>query len=308
MTAEAESPLAPGLAEIMLRLHEDSPLLVALFDEHDRLRHANPAWRQAYFIEAGAQPTWAEIMRDNHAHKHGAAIDTDHIEAWIASISARRGKTPFRAFEADLCDGRWLWMTETVQAQGWMLCIGSEITSLRQDSRALRMAHTKALAAAQTDNLTGLSNRRHGMQLLQDALNHTELWPICVAAIDLDHFKQINDSLGHAAGDRVICDFASQMQAGSRREDGCARIGGEEFLLILPAAGLPQAQAIVERLLSRVRQSRPLPEHPDHGYTCSAGLAQAIWGETAEALLGRADKALYLAKAEGRNRIAIAPE
>ena len=303
---EAELPLTQGMAEIMLRLHEDSPLLVALFDAQDRLRHANPAWRQAYFIAPGAQPSWADIMRDNHAQRHGAVIETDDIEAWIASISARRGKQAFRAFEADLCDGRWIWMTETAQAQGWMLCIGSEITGLRQDSRALRMAHTKALAAAQTDALTGLSNRAHGLQLLQAALEQSELWPICIAALDLDHFKQINDQLGHAAGDRVIRDFASHMQAGSRREDGCARIGGEEFLLILPAAALPQAQAIVERLLNRVRQSRPLPDHPERGYTCSIVVAQAIWNEGAEALLARADRALYQAKAEGRNRITSA--
>ncbi|MEJ6004978.1 GGDEF domain-containing protein [Paucibacter sp. AS339] len=304
---EADAPLPQGMADILMSLHEESPLLVALFDARDRLRHANKAWRQAYVVGPDEQPTWADIMRDNHAQRHGAAIETDNIEAWIANISSRRGKLPFRAFEADLCDGRWIWMTETSQAQGWMLCVGSEITPLRQDSRSLRIAHSKALAAAQTDALTGLSNRRRGLQLLQEVLSHSESWPICVVTFDLDDFKQINDRLGHAAGDRVICDFASQMQSSSRREDGCARIGGEEFLLILPAAGLPQAQSIVERLLSRVRVSRPLPEHPERGYTCSAGLALAVWGESAETLLARADKALYQAKADGRDRIAIAP-
>jgi diguanylate cyclase (GGDEF)-like protein len=305
MTDES-APLPPGLADILLQMHEQSPLMVALFDAQDVLIHANKAFCQAYAVRPDGQLTWAGMMRDNHAHGRGAAIETDDIEAWLAAVSSRRGKTPFRAFEADLCDGRWVWMTETTQLQGYMLCIASDITDLRQGSRSLRQAHVKALAAAQTDSLTGLSNRRHAMLLLSAALAQSEPWPLCIAVLDLDLFKQINDSLGHGAGDLVICDFARLMQAGSRREDGCARLGGEEFLLILPAAGLPQSLSIVERLLTRVRQSRPLPEAPERCYSCSAGLAQAAWGETAEALLKRADAALYQAKAAGRDRVVTA--
>ncbi len=303
---DADLPSAPGLADILLHMHEQSPLLVALFDARDVLVYANQSFRQAYGVEPDGQLTWADMMRDNHAHGRGAAIETDDIDAWLASVSSRRGKLPFRAFEADLCDGRWIWMTETTQLQGSMLCIASDITDLRQSSRSLRQAHVKALAAAQTDSLTGLSNRRHGLQMLRTGLAQSEHWPMCIAALDLDHFKQINDSLGHDAGDTVLRDFARLLQAGSRREDGCARLGGEEFLLILPAAGLPQAQAIVERLLARVRLSRPLPNQPERRYSCSVGLAEAAWGESAEALLKRADEALYRAKAAGRDRICVA--
>ena len=303
---DADAPFPPGLADTLLQMHEQSQLMVALFDAQDILIHANKAYRQAFAVAPDGHLTWAAMMRDNHAHGRGAAIETDDIDAWLASVTSRRGKTPHRAFEADLRDGRWIWMTETVQLQGFMLCVASDISSLRQSSRSLRQAHVKALAAAHTDPLTGLSNRRHGQQLLRSALSESDPWPMCVAVLDLDHFKRINDSLGHAAGDLVICDFARLLQAGSRREDGCARIGGEEFLLILPAAGLPQAQAIIERLLSCVRLSRPLPKNPELGYACSAGLAQAIWGDSAETLLGRADAALYQAKAAGRDRVAIA--
>ncbi|PND39321.1 hypothetical protein C1O66_18495 [Paucibacter aquatile] len=305
----APARLPSGLAETLLELQEQSPLLVALFDARDVLCHANPAFREAYCVEPDGLLTWADMMRDNHAHGRGALIETEDIEAWISAVSNRRGKLPYRAFEVDLCDGRWLWVTETVQAQGWMLLVASDITNLRQDNRSLRLAHVRALAAAQTDPLTGLSNRRHGMQMLQDVLSRSEPWPLCIAVLDLDHFKAINDGLGHAAGDRVLCDFARQLQASIRREDGCARIGGEEFLLILPATGAPQAQAIMERLQDRVRKARPLegPADPaSRGYTCSIGLTQAIWGESANTLLARADTALYQAKAEGRDRIFLA--
>lgn len=294
-----------SLAEVLLTLQQDSQLLVALFDERDRLRHANPAFRAAYKVGPGDGLCWADIMRANHLHGHGAVIEADDIEAWLSSIALRRGKLPWRAFEVDLCDGRWIWATETVHANGWLLFVASDITGLRQEGRALREAHVKAARAAQTDALTGLSNRRHTLQLLQQALARSESWPMCAVMLDLDGFKPVNDALGHAAGDLVLRDFARHLQASIRREDGCGRTGGDEFVLILPTAGRGQAAAIVERLLSRVRLARPLPEHPERGYTCSAGLVEAQWGDTAEALLKRADAALYRAKAAGRDRLDV---
>ena len=290
------------LARRLLALHEASPLLVALFDAQDVLRYANPAFCQGYRVAPDERISWADMMRRNHARREGALIESHDIEGWLVGISSRRGKLPYRAFEADLCDGRWLWVTETVQLGGWVLCLGSDITALRQDGRALRQAHAKAVVAAHTDVLTGLSNRRHGLQLLQDALTQSACWPLCVAMLDLDHFKQFNDDFGHAGGDLVLCDFARQMQATIRREDGAARLGGEEFLLIFPAAGIAQACAIIERLLVRARGARPLAEAPTRGYTFSAGVTQAVWGEPTDELMQRADAALYAAKAAGRDR------
>lgn len=293
-----------SLAEVLLSMQQESQLLLALFDERDVLRHANTAFRHAYKAEPDGRLVWTEIMRANHALSQGAIIEADDIEAWLASAATRRGKLPWRAFEVDLWDGRWIWATETVHANGWLLFVASDITGLKQESRALRQAHVKALRASQTDALTGLSNRRHSLQQLQQLLTQSESWPLCAVMLDLDNFKRINDELGHAAGDLVIRDFARQLQASIRREDGCGRLGGEEFVLMLPNAGRGQAASIVERLLARVRQARPLPA--ERGYTCSAGLAEAQWGETAEALLERADVALYRAKAAGRDRLDMA--
>lgn len=290
-----------ALARRLLALHEASPLLVALFDDQDLLRYANPAFCQGYCVISDERISWADLMRRNHARREGVLIETQDIEGWLAGTRARRGKLAHRTFEADLCDGRWLWVTETAQVAGWVMYLGSDITALRQEGRALRQTHAKALATANTDLLTGLSNRRHGLQLLQAALTQSPCWPLCVAMLDLDHFKQFNDELGPAAGDQVLQDFARQMQATIRREDGAARLGGEEFLLILPAAGMAQACAIIERLLVRARGARPLAEAPVRGYTFSAGVTQAVWGESAEESLRRADAALNAAKAAGRN-------
>ena len=298
-----QNSAAEGVADRLLALHDSSPVLMALYDGQDLLRHANAAFCSAHHVRVDEGLSWADMMRRNHARGEGALIETQDIEAWLAATGSRRGKLAFRAYEADLCDGRWLWVTETMQLGGWLLCLGSDITALRQDSRSPRQANAKALAAAHTDPLTGLSNRRHGLQLLQNALTHSTAWPLCVAMLELDHCQAINDEFGHAAGDQVLCDFARQLQAAVRREDGCVRLGGEAFLLIFPAAGLPQARAVIERLLVRVRRARPLPHAPERGYTCSVGVVEAVWAETAEAVLQRADAALFKAKAAGRNQL-----
>lgn len=119
---------------------------------------------------------------------------------------------------------------------------------------------------------------------------------------DLDHFKLINDAHGHTVGDRVLCSFAGLLKDKLRSIDLAARYGGEEFVLVLPETRLHNAVVVTERIrlaLTRLRLP-PLPQ-----ITASFGVAEWIEGESAEKLLGRADRALYRAKALGRNRVSI---
>ena len=283
---------------------QGSPVLAALFDASDRLQHGNAAFLQAYGLQAVEPLSWEAIMRRNHAQGVGALIETDDIEAWLRTTRARRGKQAFRAFEADLCDGRWLWVTESVQADGWMLFVATDITALRVDDRALRQQRDQALRAAQTDALTRISNRTHILQQLQhhlDAVRHQGK-PCGLVLIDLDHFKRINDRFGHAAGDRVLQDFASTVQQSLRRGDGFGRLGGEEFMLLLPGATQQVVQAVVERLLALVRERRPLPEAPALGYGCSAGMHMLQPHDSVATACGLADRALYSAKDRGRHQ------
>jgi diguanylate cyclase len=298
------------LTPMLLALYEDSQLLVAIYDDKDILRYANPAFIKAVDTEPNGHSTWADMMRSNYAFERGAVINTDNFEHWLASAMSRRGKQPFRAFEADLRDGRWIWMTETVNADGWMLNVASDITNLKQNERELRQAHTIALRASQTDVLTGISNRRHIMQLLEQALKESAERDesLCVAMFDLDYFKSINDKFGHDIGDAVLCDFAKLLQASSRRQDGCGRIGGEEFMLVLPGVSLSLAQGIIERLLDIVRASVPVNKKPALRYKTSVGLAGARKGENMASIMRRADMALYAAKAAGRDRLELADE
>jgi diguanylate cyclase (GGDEF)-like protein len=148
--------------------------------------------------------------------------------------------------------------------------------------------------AAQTDALTGLPNRRAWDSHLKRSL--AEERQIAIAMLDFDHFKAFNDTYGHPAGDRLLKEAAAAWRDQLRTGDLLARIGGEEFALMLVDCELDAATEVVERLRASMPQSR----------TCSAGLAVRLDGESVESIITRADRALYQAKADGRNRVALA--
>ena len=293
----------------LLSLFDHTVTLVAAYDHFDRLRYANAAFRAAFFLAADEEPTWAELMRRNHALGRGTVISVPDFDAWLLSTSSRRGKTPFRAFETDLVDGRWLWMTEAVQGDGWMLCIATDVTKLRESGRAIRQDRDAAIKVAYTDELTGVANRRFVTARIEDLVAAAAVPGAaagCVCILDLDNFKYINDGYGHHAGDTILRDFSVRIQKQVRRADCFGRIGGEEFVLVLPRTTAQEAQLIVERMLATVRTSRPLTDRPDFGYTFSAGIAEVRPGDSVNDLYGRADVALYAAKMAGRNRIHLA--
>ena len=289
-------------------LYENSPVLVAAYDEFDRLRYANRAFREVFFIEAHEELFWHALMRRNFEARRGTVIKVSNFDEWLTATLSRRGKLHFRAFETDVIGGQWLWMTETVDEEGWMLCVASDITSLKSEGRAVRQDRDFAIKAAYTDELTGVNNRRFVMARIEDMLAPLAggAEPGCVAVLDLDNFKYINDRYGHQAGDLILRDFARRVQEQVRRADCFGRIGGEEFILVLPATSASQAALIVERMLGVTRISHPLPDRPEFSYTFSAGVAAGRRGESATELCGRADRALYAAKMAGRNRVLVA--
>jgi diguanylate cyclase (GGDEF)-like protein len=306
--------MALGDTETMLqaaRLIDAAGVLIAVYDQDDRLRFANRAFREAWFIDEEERPLWPDLMRRNFEARRGTVIGAPDIESWLFSTQARRGKTGFRAFETDLHDGRWLWMTETMQPDGWMLCVASDITSIRSDERTLRQDRDTALKASQTDELTGIPSRRFVMSTLENLLRRSgegDDSVSCLAVLDIDNFKYINDRFGHVVGDSVLKDFASTLQRMVRKTDVLGRVGGEEFLLILPESTPEEARTIVERMLLAVRRSRPLADQLSFRYTFSAGIACAARGDDASALYRRADLALYAAKMRGRDQVSLDPE
>ena len=185
--------------------------------------------------------------------------------------------------------------------------VGSQMRRIRASALAADQVE-RALGDAFTDALTGLYNRRYldedlARRVAKDA---TRDGSFAVALLDIDHFKRINDTWGHPAGDAVLRTVAKQIRSFLRTGDVECRYGGEEFLVILPSTSLGDAVLVAERL-RRGMQSCELPSPlAAEKITASLGVAGWVPGEAASSLLGRADQALYLAKRSGRNRVEAA--
>ena len=164
---------------------------------------------------------------------------------------------------------------------------------------------------AHTDDLTGVANRRSLLERLALEFERVHRHPAlhcCLLALDLDHFKAVNDQWGHATGDAVLVHVARQMQKSVRSLDMVGRTGGEEFVVLLPDTRLDEAARLGERLRERLAQT-PL-QHDGHSIavTVSLGLSEISPRDTsADVALLRADQALYEAKAAGRNRLCVRP-
>jgi diguanylate cyclase (GGDEF)-like protein len=155
------------------------------------------------------------------------------------------------------------------------------------------------------DSSTGLFNRRYFDSWLADCLREHAVRgsPCALLMMDLDHFKQINDTHGHAAGDRVLVFFSQLLEREKRRSDLAFRVGGEEFCIVQPGADRLEAEALAERLLDRLR-STPVTEVEGILLGCTIGIAVSpLDGRSARVLLERADRRLYAGKQAGRGRM-----
>lgn len=181
-------------------------------------------------------------------------------------------------------------------------------SALYKRSIELKDAYERIEELAELDDLTGSFNRRCIMRLLDDEVIRAQRGksPCTIALIDLDLFKRINDVYGHPTGDEVLRTFAITMFANIRGIDKFGRYGGEEFLLVLPDTPPAMAVKMLNRLRSIVATLDWSAFSDGMTVTMSAGLATLEPHETADALLARADNALYLAKEAGRNRVASA--
>jgi diguanylate cyclase (GGDEF)-like protein len=195
---------------------------------------------------------------------------------------------------------------------GRCMFLGIFASSLRESlykrGVQLKEAYRRIEELAELDELTGSFNRRCIMRMLDDeiARAHRAKTPFSVALIDLDWFKRINDAFGHPTGDEVLRTFAITVFANIRNIDRFGRYGGEEFLLILPDTPRERAARILDRQREIIAELDWSALSPGMRVTISAGVATLDPDEAAEALLARADGALYKAKAQGRNRIATA--
>ncbi|SIO58267.1 diguanylate cyclase (GGDEF) domain-containing protein [Burkholderia sp. GAS332] len=179
----------------------------------------------------------------------------------------------------------------------------------RDLAEQLQSANTLLSAEARHDALTGALSRRYFLDLLRHEIEraHANNEPLCMAIADLDHFKQINDRFGHAAGDRALEHFVDTCRAELRGTDAIGRLGGEEFGLLLPSTDLAGGREVVERLRLRLK-AMPSPKLPASvGLSVSIGITELSSDDLPERIMSRADTALYAAKTGGRDRTEALP-
>lgn len=224
------------------------------------------------------------------------ATDRDLLAMFAAKMSASFGNVVLhgrlRRANAELRS-----ITQTLEAR------------VAARTRELMEANAKLEQLASLDSLTGILNRRRFIELAGAERDRCQRYgrSFSVLLIDLDHFKTINDSFGHAAGDSAICEAAQRTASALRSTDSLARYGGEELVVLLPETRLAAAERVAERIRQRIAGSPITHEAVSFVLTASIGVAE--WnglGETLAGLLDRADQALYCAKQQGRNQIMVA--
>ena len=206
--------------------------------------------------------------------------------------------------------GHWIWIASRGKlVQDSLGGPPQRIVGTKMDITARKTAELALLTMTRTDYLTGAATRRHFFDTAERecARSVRHGLPLSLLALDLDHFKGINDEFGHAVGDVVLKSFVDTVGSFLRSTDVCGRIGGEEFCILLPQTDLDGAAALASRILAGVRGAPArLPNQALH-YTASLGVS-SLSGQNAtfDSLLRAADKALYRAKSMGRDREELA--
>lgn len=280
---------------------ESLPNGFALYDKEDRLVHCNERYRQVYaagarFIVPGA--TFEEILR--YAVSKGQFPEAaGREEAWIAN-RLEQHRNPGEPIEQMLPGDQWLRVQERRTSEGGTVGFRFDITRLKHQERELARL-------AWTDSLTGALNRHRFLELAENEIDRTARHhkPASLLVVDADHFKQINDRNGHAAGDEVLKGIVERFKKTLRSHDIIGRLGGEEFGVMLPEIGAEDAVKVAAKLCNAISEV-PFPfEGQLLRATVSIGVATHEPGDHLHEVMRRADMALYEAKGAGRNCLVL---
>jgi diguanylate cyclase len=272
----------------------------ALRDERSRARDALKSLIQRMLSELGELGQHTDRFQNNVGRYADAIEKADSLESLAGTV--REMVEESRSVQSLVHQTQERLALEHDRASE----LSARVNKLEDDLRRLS-------SEVQTDQLTQIANRRgliaafETEQAKAEREASNEGSRIALALLDIDNFKKLNDSLGHAAGDTALVSLAERVSQSLRPGDLVARYGGEEFVLMLPATPLDEAQAVLQRLQRSLTKSLFNHEGNDVFVTFSAGVTLYRSGETLEAALDRADVALYEAKHTGKNRACVAP-
>ena len=278
----------------------------ALYDAEDRLVLCNRAFAMTFAAENDPDDlrgmTAEALVRKSIAlGERIPAQFADDVDAWVAERVRRHRNPESDGFVFQLADGRWMQAKERRTSEGGIVGVHADITALKAVEEQVRHL-------ANHDPLTGLPNRRLLHDRMTQAFNQARRHEqqVAIMVIDLDDFKRINDVHGHKTGDRVLQVVSGRLRTSVRQADTVARMGGDEFVVILPEMQQPGAAArVAEKVLYAI--ARPI-NVDGHSFQVRASVGVAVYphdGEDVDTLLKCADVAMYRAKEDGRNIFAF---
>jgi diguanylate cyclase (GGDEF)-like protein len=283
---------------------DQSEVGVVLLDSEMRAQFINRAFRRLWRLPdaiADRKPAFVGLMYHGRQVK-AFAMPEEQIDHYIAERTALVRAGDEKPVDMRLAGG------DVIRCRCKVLVDGGRMLTYGNVSDLVRSADEYAELAI-TDALTGIYNRRHFMTRFESEWNRYLRYgrPLSLLMLDIDLFKSVNDRYGHDVGDRVIVHVARLCEAQTRNSDLVARIGGEEFAILLPESDLEEARVVAERLRGTLAE-QPLPDGEQViAVTISIGVAQADTAMAGLAELSkRADEALYAAKRGGRNRVETA--
>lgn len=302
ITALKEAELRQAESELRLRAITDNmPALITYIDRDEKITFANATSREWL----GLDP--AQVLGRHIQEVAGREVYVSRQPMLARALAGERVEFESRTQRAGFERITQVIYVPDVRTDG----LTHGIFSLALDITALKVVEHKLIELARLDTLTGLPNRLAFNEYLPDAVLRGQLTGHAMALmfLDIDHFKAINDTMGHAVGDAVLAEYARRLQACVRGTDMVARLAGDEFVLVLEGLGAPEAAAVVaEKIVQRVHMPPFVVDGQRVDVTTSIGIAfhrAAGSSATAAELLARADAALYNAKAAGRDRFAF---
>lgn len=278
-----------------------------IFCPDDKLLYANYAFLDIFCVANESPEFWSfeELVRHAYTQRRGINIETDSIDEWLLYVDGVRRQRPFRLFEVDMVDGRWMLFSEQLLPSGELLVQTKDLTRQKVTETTLEKSVHRLNKLALTDELTQLANRRAFVTSVESELARCQRNNnlITMMVIDLDFFKKINDTYGHLGGDKVLVHAANLLKVATRQYDIVGRIGGEEFAVFMSASETDIAKNVAQRICSILANTPFEIDGEKSTVTASIGVATMSCNTSFEELYDKSDNALYKAKKNGRNQV-----